>query len=281
MKRHNRNRLRLPRIHCAACFFLAYFLAGSLLSVSEAAAENNPLSPTNTLQIPGLPFPYSIFYPDDYVAAPVPSAYDVLIASTSFAANGSYLGATVISSVYQDPSNGYLAFAYQIKNTSTAINDIERATINGVNNPWTPFTIFDAGSDGTGVSDPAAGTVTWTNGNPYYIQQDAGDYGIAVQFDNGGYGTVLLSQTSDSSATIWLATNAQNYGLAVDGIGLHDTTAEGESNAYVPAGGTLAAVPEPSTIVTSLIGLGIAIAGWRRRSRRPSVQPLESGLCAA
>lgn len=273
MNRHHRSRLLLWRVHCATYFLIAVSLTGWLLSTSEAAAQG-PLTPANTMQVPGLPSPYSLFYPDDYVAGSVPSAYDVLIASTSFAANGSYVGATVISSVYQDPTTHFLAFAYQIKNTSTAVNDIERATISAANNPWAPFVISDAGSDGTGASDRGAGTAmaTWTNGNPYYIQQDSGDDGIAIQFDNGGYGTVLLSQDNGSSATIWLTTNAQNYTLASDAIGLHDTTAGGTANGYVPAPGPLSPVPEPSTIVTSLMGIGVLAATWRRGSRHPSLR---------
>jgi len=253
------------------------FIAMFSFAVPQAAAQG-PLTPTNILQNPAA---LSLF-PDDFAAESVPTPYtDLVMGPTSFAATGNYLGAKVISSVYEDPSTGYLAFAYQFENTSTATNDLARATINDSTDPWAGFTFFDAGADGAGASHSAgSATGTWTNGNPYYIQQDSSDSGIVLQFDVGDLGTVMLSQDSDTSATIWLATNAKNFGLT--DVGLSDSTAVGTSMAYGPAAGTLTeAVPEPSTIVTFLIGLSILAATWRRRSVGSSLaRNLPAKACA-
>jgi hypothetical protein len=270
----------VPRAQRASLFFVACFVAGWLLPASPAAAQG--LTPGASLDNPAALFQLS---PNKYDpgALTTDTTYTQLVAGpTPFAALGSYLGATVFSSVYKDPTTGYLAFDYQIVNNSISGDDVQIMTINGTpGNPtapiWQPFTIFRAGAPGSGSShSPGAPptpppTPTWTDGNPYTFEQlNDGSYGIQIDFAILSYGTQLLSP-GDYSANMWLTTNAQNYQV-VD-VGLSDSAPVGSANAYGPASGMLPIVPEPSTIVTSLIGFGILAAAWRRRRSGADIRP--------
>lgn len=242
---------------------LAVALCG-FVTASNALAQG-PLTPSNVMQNPAAPS----FFSSDYLAGALSSydsdAYSQLLTPVPMisAATNSYVGATVLSWVYRDPSNGFLAFVYQFDNSSTITDDLARATINDPSDPWTPFTILDAGADGSGHSSSPGGATTWTNGNPFYLQQDVGDFGIVVQFDFGNLGTILDSP-SDFSAPIWFATNALNF--STTGIGLSDSTAVGTATAYGPATGVLG-TPEPSTVAIALIAGGFLAFSWRRRRR--------------
>ncbi len=247
----------------AFCIGTLAALVYSLLAASDASAQG-PLTPSTVLQNPAAP----AFFAEDYLAGPLSAynsdAYSQLLTPLPLvsAATNSYIGATVLSWVYRDPANGDLAFVYQFNNSSLATNDLARATINDPSNPWTPFTIFDAGADGSGHSSSPGGSTTWTNGNPFYLQQDAGSFGLIVQFDFGNLGTILNSP-HDSSSEIWFATNALNFD--VTGVGLSDSSATGTASAYGPAAGVFI-MPEPSTIAIA--------ADWRRPARCVAAPPL-------
>ena len=236
--------------------------AAVIAAVSPVAAQG-PLTPTNPLQNPAVNAvsPFNDFTDGSLTAE---TTYTELIAGpTSFAALEGFLGSEVISSVYEDPTTGYLAFEYQFVNNPATATDMQRMTINDPSNPWTPFTIFDAGADGSGASHSASGgpsPYTWTNGNPYDFEQESLNDGIAIRFASGDEGTVVESASSDSTANVWLTTNAKNY--AITDVGLSDSAAVGTSNAYGPAPGV---VPEPSTIASALLGAGILLAARRRR----------------
>lgn len=239
---------------------LACFVATGLLVASPAAAQG-PLAPTNALENPAAgPV-------NDYLAEPLSAydsdAYSQLIASSSTSDDPVFAGFSgkVLSSVYRDPANGTLAFVYQFSNTSSMLSDIARVTINDASDPWADFSIPAAGADGTGSTTAEGGFgPAWTNGNPYYLAQDSGDYGLVIQFDGFNLGTQIDSP-SNYSSSIWFVTNAKNY--TTTDVNLSDSVADGTSTAYAPAEGTIA-IPEPAAFATALLAL-IGLAAFRRR----------------
>lgn len=245
--------------------FSRAFWIGSLTAallcfvIASNASAQGPLTPSNVLQNPAAPS----FFSSDYLAGALSDydsdAYSQLLAGPLISpGTNSYLGATVLSWVYRDPLNGDLAFVYQFRNSSIATNDLARATINDPSDPWAPFTIFDAGADGSGHSSSPGGSTTWTNGNPFYLQQDSGDYGLVAQFDFGNLGTIMNSP-NDYSSLIWFATNAKNF--SITDVGLSDSTAVGTATAYGPA-----ETPEPSSIALALIaGASLLLITRHRR----------------
>lgn len=260
--------------------------SASLLATTPAHAQ---LTPTNTLQNPATG-------PNNFATEPLSDydsdAYSELIAGpTSSAASNAYIGANVLSWVYRDPTDGTMAFVYQFVNSSSGSpNDVARLTLNGTatgtvsggaitggttvnaTSPiWEPFTINAAGADGTGLST-ATGSPSWSNGNPYFLQQDGSNFGIVIQFDGfnsstfGPLGT-LLDSPDNYSAEIWFVTSAKNYQLT--NVGISDTSTTGGAFAYGPAMGTFV-VPEPSAILLALASAAALL--WFVRRRKLPVQ---------
>ena len=238
-------------------------VVGALPAISSAAT---PLFPGDSVANPGTVPP---LFPPYYTAGPVPANYSVQVASTAFpynytgAPNAAFLG-SVISSVYEDPATGDLAFSYKFDNLAPSpiapITDIVRATIDDPSHPWEGVTIFDVGADGTGSSTPQGagiGGPSWSNGDPYVIDRDSLFSGVDLQLRDQNRGTYLLSATNDTSATVWYATDATHYGIT--NVGLSDSGNTGSARAYAPA------VPEPATWLLLAIGCcGLFLV--RRRS---------------
>jgi hypothetical protein len=154
-----------------------------------------------------------------------------------------------------------LAFAYKFTNTpnTTSPNEIVRITIDDPSQPWAGVTISDAGADGTGSSTPQ-GTINWASGDPYDLDRDPSFSDPGIQFKVLSNGTELVSSSteSDTSSTIWFATNAKSF--RPTGVGLSDGGDTGTAQAYGPA------VPEPSTLLLLLIGSGCGLFAIRRRA---------------
>jgi len=231
-----------------------------LLTLASAAQAQGPLTPGKSMVNPASPL--SAVSPI-YTAGPVPSAYNLLVASTTFpyTPGGAFTG-FVVSKVFAN-SAGELAFSYTFNNLNvpgTAATDIQRTTVNGPNNPWTGVNIFDAGADGSGHSTAVVGPFgTWTNGNPMDIQRNAINNGLGIDFSVLSSGTELLSPTSDQSATIWVTTDATRF--APTNVGLSDNGLVGTSLAYAP-------IPEPATLFLIIVGMacaGVSVAVQRRR----------------
>jgi len=251
----------------------------SLTLCASAVRAQGPLTPSNPMQNPSANPIFSSDY--SFASIPVdainPLDYSLVSSTTrpyNFGTGGSFNGA-VTSYVYRQNGSGNLAFEYRFNNldpSNGTENDIVRTAINDPTNPWTGFTIFNAGVDTAGGSShaptPSGGPSTWTNGAPYYIEQSALNSGIGLQFSVGNLGNELLSQNNDQSALIWLETNAKNFTLT--NVSLSDTSAVGSSTAYAPATGVFSAVPEPSTLALAACGaaMGLAMARRARKARK-------------
>ena len=258
-----------------------------LLSLPSSVWAIDPLSPDNPYFRPGSPG--TQIGGEAYLVGPVPNGY-TLVASSSFpyGYNGSlsegFLG-SVSSKVYQNNTDGTLVFSYQINNLAVPDGpgtEIGSITLGDVSNPWGPFTITSAGSDGLGsthgVGSSMLPTKNWSNGDPYSIAYNGDNQGLAIDFDSTAplFGTQLVSATplgaspttptSDTSAVIWLATNAKNF--QVSNVGLSDTSRVGTSEAYAPAPGTFTPTPEPGTISLAAIGCvaGVLVLYRRRKT---------------
>jgi len=221
------------------------------------------------------------FFTPDYVSGPLPADYHHLVVSSQFPYNyngqldGSFYG-YVTSSVWANDS-GQLAFTYIFNNLKPPPNgnnpnppltDIVRATLNDPSNPWIPFTIMGAGSDGSGNSTPIPGFFgSWSNGDPFRIDRAASDSSVAFNFNPFNSGTQLNSNssTTDVSALIWLTTNATRADIT--NVAFSDNGHVGVSKAYAPKfNGPFG--PEPSTfILAGFAALGGVMTVWRRRRR--------------
>jgi PEP-CTERM motif len=241
---------------------IAIMFLGASQSISWGAA---PLPVGGNLDKPNTTPPNALA-PPYYTAGPVPALYSNLLISTPFpylftgGPTGAFTG-TVTSSVFQDPISKNLAFAYKFTNTpnTTSPNEIVRITINDPSQPWAGVTISDAGADGTGSSTPQ-GTINWSTGDPYDLDRDPSFSDPGIQFKVLSNGTELVSSStrSDTSSTIWFATNAKSF--RPTGVGLSDGGDTGTAQAYGPA------VPEPTTLLLLLIGSGCGLLAIRRRA---------------
>ena len=244
---------------------LALFILVALPATSWAVA---PLLPGTSLGKPGTVPP---IFPPYFTSGPAPTGpgqYSMPIASSAFpylytgAPNAAFLG-SVTSAVWRDPITGDLLFTYQFDNLSPGpaapVTDIVRATMDDPSHPWLGVGILDAGADGLGSSTPQGvglGGPSWADGDPFVIDRDGLFSGIDVQFGVQNRGTILLSATNDTSATIWFATDATGFGLT--NVGLSDSGNTGTAMTYAPA------VPEPTSVLLLVVGLCGLFAARKR-----------------
>jgi hypothetical protein len=262
------NRLR----NLAGLTFRAALLLVLMASALDSIARAD-LNPGQVQYNPALSPPFPFFTPS-YVSGPLPAAFNFPVVSTNFPYNyngqkdGSFVG-WVTSSIFAN-AQGQFAFTYVFNNLhpgdGAPLTDIVRATISDPTNPWTGFRILNAGSDRSGHSTAVNGFFgDWSNGDPFSIQRDGTDNGIAINFNPLNSGTQLNSTPNDQSALIWLTTDATFARLT--NVGLSDNGHVGAAQAYAPAFRFFC--PEPSTLALSAVGcIGAGLALRRRRRNR-------------
>ncbi len=265
-----RRPIAIVRRFAVALFSLpAWFALGPALFAQTQLTPLNPLESPNTAQTPNS----VALFPNSYTFGTLPfgaaAGQYSPVATTTYTSPfaGDFTG-QVVTTVYQQNVTGNLAFQYQFFNVSPLSgpqNDIAHVGINGTTNTWANYTIY-AGADGLGSSSyPTSpnSASSWTDGNPFYIEESALDNGIGIQFASSIDGTLLNSQTNDKSADIWFATNATAYNLM--NVSLSDTTAQGTAMALGPVGApNFTPVPEPSTLALAACGAALVLAAGRR-----------------
>lgn len=144
--------------------------------------------------------------------------------------------------------SGGIGISYRINLDGNSASNLVRGSIKSDN--WLNTIVDDAGSDGSGSSSAATGSVVWSDGDPYFIERDPITGSPQWTFRIGPNGTTL--NAGDTSALVWFAT--QDVGFKEASIGLIDGGAAGAAR--------IITIPEPATI--SLLGLaGLALI--RRR----------------
>ncbi|MDX2200147.1 MAG: hypothetical protein SF069_14390 [Phycisphaerae bacterium] len=157
---------------------------------------------------------------------------------------------TVQSFVYNIPFDGKfggVGFAYRIILNSNSTNNLNRASLGP--SFWETANIWDAGSDGSGVSSPVGTSVFWNDGDPFFIERDGFTGAPAWSLRLGTDGTEL--DAGNRSALVWFATDG--VGWTQSDISLLDGGALGAARVL--------AIPEPATISLMLL----ALCGLRRR----------------
>jgi hypothetical protein len=240
------------------------FVAGILIALESSARAG--LDPGQVEYNPALNPPFAFFSPS-YVTGPLPADFNHLIVSSNFPYNydghqdGSFFG-FVRSSVWAN-SAGQLAFSYAFNNLNPSpgspLTEIVRATINDPSNPWAGFHIFAAGADSSGNSTSINGFFGgWSNGDPFSVERDGSDSGISFNLNPLNSGTQLNSTTNDTSALIWVTTDARSFRMT--NVGLSDNGHVGVAEAFAPN------TPEPATLLLAVVGgVEIAIRGATRR----------------
>jgi len=131
------------KLHHIALYVLAFAVSGA---VAWAAT---PLLPGTSNFKPALPAPhYSTVQPAYFTAA---NTVATLVSPyvEFFPAPG--ITGALTSTVYRDPSTGFLGFKYKYTSTaSTVSKPVIRSTIGGGGFPWLGAKYVDAGSEGIG-----------------------------------------------------------------------------------------------------------------------------------
>jgi hypothetical protein len=223
-------------------------VALAVVMVFGSAALADLLAPGVSLDRPGqgLSAPcYTAVLPSYFVPG-----NEVTSVTEPIVSYNGHMAGTVVSTVYQNPSNSQLTFEYRF--TDTGSSDLLCAEFDPT--PWVGVTIYDAGADGTGTSVAETVSPDWTNGDPIFIGRDQSSYPF-FQWDANGQGTALLGPSSGASANIWLSTNGTGYQMSY--TALLDGGAVGSVDLLAPAG--VAVVPGPMSILAGLQGLGMLL----------------------
>lgn len=221
-------------------------------SVSVFAAA--PLAPGVTLHNPDLGA--GTFFTSGSLTALYPSMALIATLNVPMQALTGFegLSGTVTSNVYEDTSFAVgsrpLAFEYIFDPDSSATTRLDRVTLTGYNG----ITITDAGADNSGTS-VAAAAPTWTDGDPFSIDRDAGmPTDMTMQWHFQQDGTLLPPDTATNyvSSAAWFVTNSLVYNRALTSI---------QDSGAVAGASILAPVPEPATFalfgLAAVVGLAI------------------------
>jgi hypothetical protein len=193
----------------------------------------------------------------DFIEGSIPANYSMLWDTMTNAIDGGISNdftGTITSSVWKDPSTGFLAFEYSFAiDVGGATSPVRSATIGG---NWLSADVLDVGSDESGGST-AITTDGWVDGDPAIMSRlpSAGFGSPAVVFSPSFLifpeGTTIGS--GESSAIFWYATNSTSY--TIDSMDLLDGGKSGDADVFV--------VPVPGAVLLGALGLGLV--GWIKR----------------
>lgn len=231
---------------------LATFAAAALSAAASAALPIGGLEFNPNLNGSGLPGTGGPFFT---LGAPSWLAPGNLYSSLSSTIEGipgfAQFEGTVDSAAYylngMDTSGG-LGVVYRINLANNSASNLVRAALKQAE--WALIDVALAGSDSSGNSSSLSGPVTWTNGDPYFIERDAFSGAPQWAFRIGVNGTDL--DAGETSALVWFETDATEK---MEGsIALLDGGAAGAARVI--------GIPEPTT----LAGLGLlGLVAVRRR----------------
>jgi hypothetical protein len=186
--------------------------------------------------------------------------------------------ATVIAAVWKENS-GNMDFVYQVLNTSgpkgETINAFQTASYAGFTTNVSNLNSADAGPGGQlhGVGFNLA-----LNPNDSNLAKRPGTFQPATLQNSKTViftGSDFTIAPGEHSTLLVVGTNGHTWSNKGHGLVVGEVFA-GQLNTYAPAaGGGIAGVPEPTSLVLlggCVLGLG-ARAGWRRWRRKPSAQP--------
>lgn len=226
---------------------LAFLVAPAMADLNNGQVFENP----NEV-LPG-PDYYTDGLPAWYVGAPVASML-APISGIGVPFVGTPPTAGALSQVYfvnGVDSTGGLGFVYQFSLDATSPGTrMVRASFAPA--MWNSHIIFDTGSDNSGTTTARAGSSSWTDGDPYFIER-LSTGAPAVQWSGVLGGTQI--NKGQISALIWFETDATRY--TIDTVTLLDGGSTGIANVFVPG------IPSPGAAVLGLIGS--AMIGLRRR----------------
>lgn len=226
---------------------LAFLAAPAMADLNVGQVFENP----NEV-LPG-PLYYTDGLPAWYVGAPVASML-APISGIGIPFVGTPPTAGALSEVYfvnGVDNTGGLGFVYQFSlDASSPGTAMVRASFSTAR--WADHIIFDTGSDNSGTTTARAGSSSWTDGDPYFIERLLTG-APSVQW-NGALGGTQINR-GQISALIWFETDATDY--IVSTVSLLDGGSTGVANVFSPG------IPSPSAAVLGLIGS--ALIGLRRR----------------
>ncbi|HYE03585.1 MAG TPA: MYXO-CTERM sorting domain-containing protein [Phycisphaerales bacterium] len=153
------------------------------------------------------------------------------------------LQGTVVTTVYQNPANGFLAFDYRFTAAASNPAATVRATLGGV---WLPVAVTDAGAIGNGSSGTGDPGAEWTDGDAFFLARSPTDGAPNIQWRAFGLGSAL--GPGDISSNTWFETNATAFAPAP--MAVIDTAITGSSTILAP-------IPTPGTAALGLVALGL------------------------
>lgn len=164
------------------------------------------------------------------------------------------LHGTAITTVYENPSTGFLTFQYFFEAADDNSEAIARATIGGM---WSGVGITDSGADASGHSGTGDPMPEWLDGDPLFLERDPISDAPSVQWRAFGLGAALGA--GDYSSLVWFETDQRTFAEAA--VAVIDTALTGSGRILAP--GTV--IPLPTATLLAGVGL-IGVAARRRRT---------------
>lgn len=235
-------RRALPALHALA-IATASVIAGSTASGAPLAAGDSAFK--DHPSVPGTP-KYTM-------GTPAYFTNDNIVGTLTAAFTGDMLG-TVKTTVYENPSTGWLTFEYSFYADDRVQEAVARATLGGF---WEGVAVLDAGANSDGTSGTGDPMPEWTDGDPLFLTRDPISYSPSIQWRAFGLGSGLGG--GDHSSHIWFETDQEIFDEFR--VGLIDTASVASGRILAPG----AVIPLPMASMLGLAGLGVVGAARRRK----------------